>query len=310
MQGILQNSSIFVKNQFMSRRILKHSFSLLHVDRVKLDNKWNYTNVISPYYRLYLIDEGEGFISHLENTVKLEAGYIYLIPSFTLCNLHCSSFLSQYFVQFFEDSSDGISLFYNNRTLMKLKASSLDVENFKRLLTINPGRGINRSYNPRVYEKNAYYKEYQELNNMQSMSSFMESQGIILQLTSRFLTSETFKQNKLCSISSKILDAISYIQLNLQQNLTVAFLAERANHHPDYFSRLFCQYTGDRPLSYINDKRIERAQYLITTTNMPYSDIAKEIGFEHLPYFSKIFKKLIGMTPSEYKRKNQNINTV
>ncbi len=294
----------------MSRRILKHSFSLLHVDRVKLDNKWNYTNVISPYYRLYLIDEGEGFISHLENTVKLEAGYIYLIPSFTLCNLHCSSFLSQYFVQFFEDSSDGISLFYNNRTLMKLKASSLDVENFKRLLTINPGRGINRSYNPRVYEKNAYYKEYQELNNMQSMSSFMESQGIILQLTSRFLTSETFKQNKLCSISSKILDAISYIQLNLQQNLTVAFLAERANHHPDYFSRLFCQYTGDRPLSYINDKRIERAQYLITTTNMPYSDIAKEIGFDHLPYFSKIFKKLIGMTPSEYKRKNQNINTV
>lgn len=294
----------------MSRRILKHSFSLLHVERVKLNNKWNYTNVISPYCRLYLIDEGEGFISHLESTVKLEAGYIYLIPSFTLCNLHCSSSLGQYFIQFFEDSSDGISLFYNNRTLMKLKASSLDVENFKRLLTINPGRGINRSYNPKVYEKNAYYKEYQELNNMQNMSSFMESQGIILQLTSRFLTPETFKQNRLCSISSKILDAISYIQLNLQQNLTVAFLAERANQHPDYFSRLFCQYTGDRPLSYINDKRIERAQYLITTTNMSYSDIAKEIGFEHRPYFSKIFKKLIGMTPSEYKRKNQNINTV
>ena len=294
----------------MSRRILKHFFSLLHVDHVKLDNKWNYTNIVSPYYRLYLIDEGEGRISNSESSVTLEPGYMYLIPSFTLCSLHCSRYLGQYFIQFFEESSDGISLFYNNRSIMKLKASLLDIENFKRILAINPGRGINRSDNPKFYEKNIYYKEYQELNSLQNMSVFMETQGIILQLTSRFLTPETFEQNKLSSIPSKILDAISYIQVNLRQNLTVKLLSERANQHPDYFSRLFYQYTGERPLSYINDKRIERAQYLITTTNMPYNDIAKETGFENLPYFSRIFKKMTGMTPGDYKRKNQNINTV
>ena len=193
---------------------------------------------------------------------------------------------------------------------MKLKASLTDIENFKRILTINPGRGINRSDNPKVYEKNVYYKEYQELNSMQTMSAFMETQGIILQLTSRFLTPETFEQNKLGAVPSKILDAISYIQVNLSQNLTVKLLSERANQHTDYFSRLFYQYTGDRPLSYINEKRIERAQYLITTTNMLYGDIARETGFENLPYFSRIFKKLTGMTPGNYKRKNQNINTV
>lgn len=294
----------------MSRRILKHSFSLLHVDYARLDNKWNYTNIVSPYYRLYFIDEGEGLVSNSESSVKLEPGYMYLIPSFTLCNLHCLSSLGQYFIQFFEESSDGISLFYNNRSLMKLKASLTDVENFKRILAINPRRGINRSNNPKVYEKNIYYKEYQELNSMQNMSAFMETQGIIFQLTSRFLTPETFKQNTLSTIPSKILDAISYIQVHLSQNLTVKFLSERANQHPDYFSRLFYQYTGERPLSYINDKRIERAQYLITTTSMPYSDIAKETGFENLPYFSCIFKKLTGITPGDYRRKNQNINTV
>jgi AraC-like DNA-binding protein len=294
----------------MGRRILKHTFSLLHVDYVKLNNKWNYTNIISPYNRLYFIDEGEGLVSNSESTVKLEPGYIYLIPSFTLCNLHCSKSLGQYFIQFFEESSDGTSLFFNNRTIMKLKADTLDIENFKRILAINPGRGINRSDNPKVYEKNIYYKEYQELNSMQSLSAFMETQGIILQITSRFLTSETFKSHKLSSIPSKILDAISYIQVNLKQNLTVALLSARANQHPDYFSRVFYQYTGERPLSYINDKRIERAQYLITTTNMPYYEIAKETGFENLHYFSRIFKKLTGMTPSDYKRKNLNINTV
>jgi hypothetical protein len=57
----------------MSRRILKHFFSLLHADYVKLNQKWNYQNVISPYYRLYFIDEGRGFISNTQETVQLEA---------------------------------------------------------------------------------------------------------------------------------------------------------------------------------------------------------------------------------------------
>ena len=47
----------------MSKRLLGHHFSLLHADYVKLNEKWNYANVISPYFRIYYIDEGEGFIS-------------------------------------------------------------------------------------------------------------------------------------------------------------------------------------------------------------------------------------------------------
>lgn len=289
----------------MARRILKHSFSLLHVDYVKLNQKWNYKNIMSPYYRLYFIDEGEGTISNGDGVIRLEPGFLYIIPSFTLCNLHCPEYLSQYFIQFFEDSADGISLFSNNRTLIKVKAQSPDVENFKRLVKINPGRGINRSDNPKVYEKNIYYKEYQELNNLQSMSAYMETQGIILQLISRFLKADTFKHSALHSIPSKILDSMSYIQINLNTNLTVAHLAERQNLHPDYFSRIFYKYTGERPIAFIHEKRIERAQYLITTTNMTYEDIAGETGFEHLPYFSRVFKKVTGITPGEYMKQNR-----
>ncbi len=289
----------------MAKRILKHSFSLLHIDYVKLNQKWNFNNVISPYYRLYYIDEGEGFISNEKEIIKLEPGYLYIIPSFTLCHLKCPDYLSQYFVQFFEESAEGISLFANNRASMKVKALDLDIENFKRLLLINPHRGINRSNNPKVYEKNIYYKEYQELNNLQSMSVYMETQGIILQLVSRFLTLDTFKQSNIPSIPSKILEAISYIQLNLRNNLTVTDLAKRANQHPDYFSRLFHQSTGERPIAFIHEKRIERAQYLITTTSMSYEEIALETGFENSPYFSKIFKKVTGMTPGQYREQNR-----
>lgn len=292
----------------MIKRALKHTFTLLNVDHVELDSKWNYKNVISPYFRLYYINAGAGEISDVSTNLKLEPGFLYIIPSFTLCNLFCKSYLSQYFVQFFEESSDGISLFANNRSIFRVKAAEIDIMNFARLLEINPGRGINRSDNPRVYEKNIFYKEYQELNNRQSMSTFTETHGILLQLVSRFLTPEIFENKDAGHVPAKILSAISYIQLNLHRDLSVSYLAKRANLHTDYFSRLFYQHTGERPVRYIHEKRIERAQYLMVTTQMTYAEIATQTGFENVFYFSKIFKKITGMSPGNYKKQMNQVN--
>ena len=288
----------------MVKNLLGYNFSLLHVDYVKLNEKWNYTNVISPYFRIYYIDDGEGFISSRQEKVKLEQGYFYIIPSFTLCHLFCKGHLGQYFLHFFEESADGISLFENNRKVIKVRSHDTDISNFKRLQEINPGRGINRSDNPKDYEKHAYYKSYQELNKTVNAAVFFETQGIMLQLISRFLTSRQFKSKTPDRIPSKILEAMRYIQVNLNENLTVNHLADRANVHQDYFSRLFLKYVGQRPLKYVHEKRIERAQYLIATTDLSYTEITEKVGFENLSHFSKMFKKVTSLTPGEYKKKN------
>jgi AraC-like DNA-binding protein len=229
---------------------------------------------------------------------------LYVIPSFTLVHLFCKQYVSQYFLHFFEESAEGISLFEYNRKVIRTPACETDIANFKRLLEINPGRGINRSDNPTVYEKNVYYKSYQDLNKTVSDSVYFETQGIILQLISRFLSSNLFKANSPEPIPSKVLDAIRYIQLNLHENLSVANLARRANLNEDYFSRLFFGYTGQRPLTYVHEKRIERAQYLIATSNLSYSEIGEKTGFENLSYFSKIFKKVTSLTPGQYRQQN------
>jgi AraC-like DNA-binding protein len=201
-------------------------------------------------------------------------------------------------VQFFEESSDGMSLFSNNSTLLKVEATDLDIKLFKRLLEINPGRGINRSDNPKIYEKNIFYKEYQELNNQQNIASYMETQGIILQLVAKFLNLQIHKHNETNVIPVKIMETLSFILVNLHQQLTVSFLASRVNQNIDYFSRQFKQFTGERPVNYINEKRIERAQYLMATSRMSYSEISFQTGFENLSYFSKTFKKFTGMSPA------------
>ncbi|WPU92276.1 helix-turn-helix transcriptional regulator [Mucilaginibacter sabulilitoris] len=287
----------------MNRSILKSTFSLLNTDHVQLNKNWNYKNVTSTFYRLYYIDGGEGKLYNTTDELRLEEGYLYLIPSFTTCNYYCDNYLSQYYVTFSEESADGSSLFSSNRKLFKIKAAEADIICFEKVLQLNPNRSLlHVSYNPAVYEKRPVLKTFTELNEFMHVSAYVETYGILLQLISRFLKPEHFFVEDNSVIHSKISDAINYIQTNLQSVITVADLAKRANHNPDYFSRLFYENTGERPLTYIQSKRIERAQLLLTTTNMPFYEIATETGFENLSYFSRIFKNITGQTPSSYKK--------
>lgn len=290
----------------MSRRIVNHSFILLNVDYVRLGEAWNYKNVLSPYYRMYYIDEGAGALSDQHHSLQLEPGFMYLIPSFTLCNLQCPAYMTQYFIHFFEDTLNGISLFHDRRTIIKVQASPHDAANYKRLLEINPFRKINRSDNPKVYEKNIYYQEYEDLNNRQEYGLFMETHGILLQLVSRFLIPEQLQHADSGSIPSRVVDLLGYIQMNLGKQLTVSMLAKMVNLHPDHLSRLFLKLTGERPLAYIHTKRIERAQYLMVTTDLSLSQISEATGFDTLPHFIKVFKKVTSLTPGKYKEQHHN----
>lgn len=289
----------------ISGRVLKYTISLLNVDHVQLDSRWNYKNVISPYHRIYYIDDGEGEISDTEKSLKLERGYLYIIPSYTLCDLRCKEHMSQYFVQFFEESTSGTSLFGNARFIFKVAAEEIDILNFKRLIKINPGRGINRSNDPKIYEKSAYYREYQALNHLQSQSDFLETQGILLQLIARFSAPEMFYKRNYADIPAKVLDAMRFISINLHQELSVSLLADRYNLHAQYFSRLFEQHTGVGPQAYIMQKRIERARYMILSGSASYTEIAELTGFKGLSSFSRAFKNETGLSPSSFREKSR-----
>lgn len=282
----------------------RYTFSLLNTDHVKLNKNWNYRNVISPFYRIYLIDDGFGSLGDKDSDHILEKGYIYLIPSFTICNHYCPSFLSQYYIHILEESTDGNSLFFNHRQIQKVESTPEDYAKFKRILHLNPGRGFKGVDNPKEYEKEQTLLGFQERNNLIPLASYLETSGLILQLLSRFLKNPDLKIRDTPKIPSKILDSIQFIQTHLQSNITVESLAERASQNAEYFSRVFRQYTGEKPLNYVQRKRVERAQYLMITTKLSLAEIATETGFESLSYFSRIFKKTTEQTPSQYKRNN------
>ncbi len=96
-----------------------------------------------------------------------------------------------------------------------------------------------------------------------------------------------------------------YIRQNYSAPISLPSLADLVHTNPSYLSRVFKESTGISLVSYINHVRIEAAKYLLSDTDELVVDIASACGFNYVPHFNKIFKKMTGMTPVQYKKANQ-----
>ena len=71
------------------------------------------------------------------------------------------------------------------------------------------------------------------------------------------------------------------------------------------FRRIFKEYTGFAPAQYIQEVRLNRIKELLTNTTLPIKEIADECGLENYDYFFTLFRRLTGMTPSDYRNNTQ-----
>ena len=100
---------------------------------------------------------------------------------------------------------------------------------------------------------------------------------------------------------------LAYIDRHFTEQITLQDLSDLAGLSPNYFSALFKQISGITLWNYISAKRIDRAVRLITDhdTKANMLQIAIDCGFNNTANFNKVFKKVTGMTPSEYRRNGQ-----
>ncbi len=91
---------------------------------------------------------------------------------------------------------------------------------------------------------------------------------------------------------------LDYINHHYFQNISVSQVAEFCGINDSYASQLFNRETGQSFSSYLSRKRIAKGIQLLQTTNMPITAIATEIGYKDYFYFSKVFKKYTGETPT------------
>lgn len=101
--------------------------------------------------------------------------------------------------------------------------------------------------------------------------------------------------------SPPIRKAITYINTDLTTDLSLKSLATQININASYLSGLFKKETGVPLTEYVNRCRIGHAQLLLLTTDLPIKAIAAQCGIPDMQYFSRIFKRITGVTPKVYQ---------
>lgn len=94
---------------------------------------------------------------------------------------------------------------------------------------------------------------------------------------------------------------LNYLEKNYYKKVTLEEVAEYVNISPFYLSKIFKKCTGINFIDYLTDLKIEKAKELLENTDMPVINIAIELSFNEPNYFTRVFRKISGMTPSNYR---------
>lgn len=101
--------------------------------------------------------------------------------------------------------------------------------------------------------------------------------------------------------SASIRSAIRYMEEHYAESLQLADVAAYVGLSAEYLSRLFKDETGIKFVVYLNNLRLKHALRLLETTNLKVYEIAEQVGYSNLSYFSTVFKKNFGQNPFDYK---------
>lgn len=99
--------------------------------------------------------------------------------------------------------------------------------------------------------------------------------------------------------------AIHYMKENIEKHLALQTISDYIGYSPSHFSALFKKQTGHAPLTYLNLLKIQQACLLLDETDMKINQICHKIGIDDSYYFSRLFSKIMGMSPRDYRMANK-----
>ncbi|MCX5637042.1 MAG: AraC family transcriptional regulator [Planctomycetota bacterium] len=254
----------------------------LNIDRCRCNTGWRYNNVSSPFTRLILTLGGEAHITHHEKKYVLRPSKMHLIPCFTSCTYFRPDwfeFLREIalFERLLELNPDCPFCVYRkiSQRLQRFSGKQLNVAIFER------DNGVKIAHNP---------------------GEIVETDGIVRQLLAPILkTAHEYSDKSKYHAIQQFKDVLDFIDSNLHKPITLDDMANVCYLSPVYFSNLFLEKLGVRPIQYLNLKRIQKAQTSLMCTNKTITEISEEVGFNETNYFCRVFKKYVGISPAKYR---------
>ena len=262
----------------LSKRLLVNSCGMENNIHLKKDNKSNRPGGRKDYQIIYV---KKGCLRFYENN------------QWNICNQNSFMIFKPEEPQiYYYSASEATSCYWIHFT-------GYDAENFLKYHGLE--KHINHLSSEPAHLSSAIFKIINEFLNPSEdyqyiCACYLESFILNLGLALKKESQQKIKNDKSLSM------AIKEIQETFNQNLPIEHYAAISGFSLNYFIKLFKEYTNYSPHNYITELRIRNAENLLLETEMNIIDIAKSVGYEDPLYFSRVFKKYRGYSPSSLRK--------
>ena len=282
----------------MQMPIESMNLMMLNVGIAHHDADWNWQDVNSPFTRIFYVVEGRARLLLQDRCVTLRPDHLYIIPAYTLHSYECNGHFTHYYLHVYEGFKNELDVVEQYDFPTEVKAEDIDALLFQRMCSQQP-QAILSSSDPQTYDNVTLFSSYLQRYQDMELWEKMELRGAMLMIFSRFMREAV---QRVWTHDERMQKVLSHIHSHISDTIDVEELADLACVTKPYLIRLFKREFGTSPVQFINRKKIERAQLLLFTTEMPVKEIAYALGVSDHSYFIRLFRKLAGVTPQEYRR--------
>ena len=143
--------------------------------------------------------------------------------------------------------------------------------------------------------------------SVEACTSIQELKDISATMQSDFIR-RVHKCRQNPDYSKPVRNCCDYIELHLEDPIVLSELAEQQGYTEYYLSRKFKNETGKTVKDYIREKRIDRAKFLLTNTDMSIHEISERLQFSSQSYFTENFRKAVGIHPTAFRENSRELS--
>jgi AraC-like DNA-binding protein len=148
---------------------------------------------------------------------------------------------------------------------------------------------------------------YSNLEKGYSFENISYVNLVFLQFLSSFIFSDKFNFSIEEEHDDTIEKSIKFMQINLDKSITLKELSKYVNCSASHYSSVFRKKTGFPPVEYLNHLKIQKSCQYLQFTDLRIKEIAAKIGIDDQYYFSRLFTKTMGFSPSDYRKNRSSV---
>ena len=285
----------------MKLNYIKHKIAnVININKIvtihyyELDKDFSYSGERHNFWEMVYVDSGIVEINTDEKFLVLKQGDIIFHKPDEFHTLNANKkTAANVFVTSFVCSSESIH-FFDEKTMsvpskLKKHISSI-IEEYQETF-----------YPMKAQDTRLSIKDNPPIGSQQMIKTYLEQFLILLirheqgKKNLRVFPSKESMENHLVS------EMMKWIDSNIYNDISISQICNELNYSRAYLSKIFKQETDYTILEYILQQKIKQAKKLIREKNMNFTQISDKLSFDNPHYFSRVFKRVTNMTPSEYK---------